>query len=371
MMVSWRTPKARTGRAPGGCCMPFSPLTIDAVALTLDPRNRSYLRDLGKAGCRRGELMEAPAHSRRVSPSCDQKIREPASAEPSSSDRWTYVLTESEMETLRVVTGSGGRKHEVTGTTRSGLDRLRRSADILMYLGRNGPVTVSEISVALSLPVSSCHDLLKDMTEINLTSMYEGKRYSLGSRAVALGAEIVGGIDVTRVSRPHLERLVKRTELDAYLAVRSGGHIVYSARCQGSMPVNIDIRLGRPLYLHSTAVGKLFAALDPYFTEVLFRLERKRLTPTTLVGDTELEEELERIRSKGTSISRGESYEGILGFAAPVWDAGHNLVACVHASVFQTQIEETKVPIVLSIIEDSAADITADLGNVRYAGQEA
>jgi IclR family acetate operon transcriptional repressor len=269
-----------------------------------------------------------------------------------------------------VVAVSDGQDHESTGSTRSGIDRLRRTADILTYLGRNGPVTGTEISTNVFLPVSSCHNLLKDMTELNLTSMCEGKRYILGSRAIALGAEIRGGTDVTRIARPHLDRLVKRTQMDAYLAVRSRGHIVYSVRCEGNRAVNIDIPLGRPLYLHSTAVGKLFAAFDAQFTEMLFRIKRKRLTPSTLVGDAELEEELARIRASGASVSWGESYEGILGLAAPVWNAAHELEACVHLSVFRAQIDEREVSSVLSIAKEIAADITAELGDARYAGQK-
>ncbi len=259
------------------------------------------------------------------------------------------------------MTVDGAHQDAATRTRTGGVDRLRRTVDILRFLGHNPPMTVSEVCVQLQLPLSSCHDLLRDMSEVDLTRMIDGKRYTLGAAAVALGSEIVGGVDVARTARPHLEALALKTQLDVYLAVPAGNRIHYASRCKGRMPVNLDIQLGQPLFLHSTAVGKLFCAFDPAFASLMLEMPRRALTPNTLVSADELTAELESIRESGTSVSRGESFEGITGIAAPVWNQGSRIIAAVHASSFASQLDD-RLAAVTAMVVESAREITTDVG---------
>ncbi len=210
--------------------------------------------------------------------------------------------------------------------------RLRRIFDVVEYLGRHDGATVTDVSRDLDVPLSSAHDLLKALTQIDAVTE-ANKRYALGPLALRLAFGLAEGDRVQRVAQIHLERLARESQRDAYLAVRCGTKVVYASRHPGSQAVNIDIPLGQPLYLHSTAVGKLFAALDREMYRALVAARRPVLTDRTRTTLSSLDRDLRVIRARGLAISRGESVPGIVGMAAPVWDPGGRLVAAVHLSV--------------------------------------
>lgn len=212
--------------------------------------------------------------------------------------------------------------------------RLHRVFDVLGQLATGGPKTVTELSRQLDLPLSSTHDLLQGLLAADAVSAV-GKTYSLGPRTIRLSVAVLDSVGVQRIARHHLEELAARVGLDVYLAVRTGTRILYVVRCAGIQAVNIDIPLGRSLFLHSTAVGKLFAAFQREVYQQMISQPRPALTSRTRTTVEQLDRELAGIRSRGVSISRGESVPGILGMAAPVWGANGELVAAVHVSALQ------------------------------------
>lgn len=243
--------------------------------------------------------------------------------------------------------------------------RLHRVFDVLGQLAADGPQTVSQLSRQLDLPLSSTHDLLKGLLATDAVSAL-GKTYSLGPRTIRLSVAVLDSFDVQRIAQQHLEHLAERVGLDVYLAVRTGTRILYVARCPGAQAVNIDIPLGRSLFLHSTAVGKLFAAFQREVYQQMIAQSRPALTSRTRTTVEQLDRDLAGIRSRGVSISRGESVPGVLGLAAPVWGASGELVAAVHVSALQGSLTSELLLGVTAEILETAQAIEAELsGRVR------
>ena len=240
------------------------------------------------------------------------------------------------------------------------VQRLRRVFDVLDYVAKNGSATVTQISRGLDLPISSSHDLLKGLAQIDALTETR-KAYVLGPLAMRMAFSVSDGVSVTDIARPHLERLAEETQLDAYLAVRLGTKIVYTNRFPGRQAVNIDIPLGRTLYLHSTAVGKLFAALDRDVYKALTVSPRPSLTDRTRTNMEHLNRDLRAIRARGVAISRGESVPGVLGVAAPIWGPGERLVAAAHLSVLQGAISGARLGEVCDLARQAAVAIERDL----------
>lgn len=242
-------------------------------------------------------------------------------------------------------------------------DRVSRVFDVLELLASHSPgMTLTEVSRRLELPPSSTHNLLQRMVATDVVAVDDNLRYSVGPRAVRLGFRIVDGLDLRAIARRHLQELARRTGDDVYLGVRLGRRVVYVERIAGSRAVSIDIRLGLPLLLHATAVGKLFAAYLPQLERRLLSEDRPRLTEHTLVERTVLEQELERIRADGHALSREEAIIGVVGLAVPVFDAAGKLVAGVHVSAWETQFADARVEQMLAAAREAAASIEGDLG---------
>lgn len=238
--------------------------------------------------------------------------------------------------------------------------RLGRIFDVLTHFAEHGPCTVTELSNALDMPLSSTHDLLKAMVDTNLAYANE-KTYGLGPRAIRTALSIMDSFGVQRVARRHLEELVEAIGFDVYLAVGSGSRVIYVSRYVGRQRVNLDIPLGRSLLLHSTAVGKLFAAFDRSVYQAMMAKPRPAVTPVTRTSAAELDRDLAAIRRKGVSISRGESLTGIVGLAMPVFAGDRTLVAAVHVSALRTALPARQLNSVVRAMRATSTAIENDL----------
>lgn len=251
----------------------------------------------------------------------------------------------------------------------SSTDRYSRTFDVLeLLVGRPDGMTATEISKRLGLPLSSSHNLLQRMVSAEVVAVTDDLRYSLGPRAVRLGIRIVDGIEVRALSRRHLAELARETGDDIYLAVPFGHRVAYVDRFPGSRPVSVDIRLGRSLNLHSTSVGKLFAAHDRQLRRRLFAQDRPRMTEHTLTGEQELEHELARIVQQDYAISREESIIGVIGIAVPVRDDHGAVVAAIHISALANSMTSQQEADLIAAARGAAIQIERDLGRVHADG---
>ena len=244
-----------------------------------------------------------------------------------------------------------------------GKDRYARTFDVLeLLVGHVSGMTVTEIATRLELPVSSSHNLLQRMVASEVVSVTEDLRYALGPRAVRLGLRIADELEVRSVARRHLQDLALSTGEDVYLAVRLGDNVTYVDRVPGSRPVSVEIRLGRELYLHATAVGKLFAALDPSLRRRLDDTDPPMLTEHTITNPEALDAELERIRQAEFAVSREEAVIGIVGLAVPVRDATGRLVAAVHISGLRAQLTDALEASLIDAAQGAAPAMERDHG---------
>lgn len=190
-------------------------------------------------------------------------------------------------------------------------DRYLRTFDVLnlLVLHKEG-LRLTAIKETLGLPVSSVHNMLQTMVSAEVATVSDDLRYSVGPRAVALALRTLQSLDVRNIARRPLQDLVKQIGDDVYLALHVGKRVIYADRCLGTQRISLDIRLGEPVLLHSTATGKLFAAYDSRLAAQAMTGRLPRITPATITDPEELEREFARIRSLGYAKSCEESVEG-------------------------------------------------------------
>jgi DNA-binding IclR family transcriptional regulator len=255
-----------------------------------------------------------------------------------------------------------------TVTDSSG-ERFSRIFDVLeLLVGHPDGMTLTEIVSHLVMPISSAHNLLQRMVAADVVSVSGDLRYGLGARAVRLGIRIVGELDVKAAARRPLQELARVTGDDVYLAMRFGNVVSYVERVEGTRVVSVDIRLGQPLFLHATSVGKLFAAHNAQLQKLLFGQDRPRLTSHTLVDEAALEREFDRIRKSGYALSREEALPGIVGLAVPVYDAESELVAAVHISTLSVELTKARERQLVAEATAAAASIERELGRMHHGG---
>lgn len=242
-------------------------------------------------------------------------------------------------------------------------DRYLRTFDVLnlLVVHKEG-LRLTEIKEALNLPVSSLHNMLQTMVSAEVVTVADDLRYAVGPRAVALALRTMASMDIRSISRRYLQDLAKTIGDDVYLALCVGKRVMYADRCLGTQRISLDIRLGEPLYLHSTATGKLYAANDPRLGAQTLAGALPKLTAATITDPKVLESEFVRIRSLGYSKSLEESVEGIVGYAIPVHDASGQLAGAIHASVLKNRATKSHERKLLEAARDCAGQIERHLG---------
>lgn len=244
--------------------------------------------------------------------------------------------------------------------------RLTRIFDVVDQLAKHGPLTVTQLSSRLDLPLSSTHDLVRAMVDARVLHC-SGRTYGLGPRAVRAALNVLDSVALLRVAGHHLDLLVQRIGFDVYLAMATGARVVYVSRHPGSQRVNLDIPLGRSLQLHSTAVGKLFAAHHPDVYRAMLDRDRPALTPQTRTTQVQLDRDMAAIRSRGVSISRGESLRGVIGLATPVRSPAGDLAAAVHVSALRNSLPASEVARVVAAMHQTSSAIETELADPAVA----
>lgn len=242
--------------------------------------------------------------------------------------------------------------------------RLDRALRILEYLAQHQEgAPLKPMCEHLGMPMSSAHDLMSTLLAIDAVRQQDQKTYVLGPRSLVLALSIVDSVDLRQISRPFLLQLCETVSENSYLAVRSGNTVTYADRYEAGQNLSVVMKLGGARPLHGSSIGKLFAAFNPDLEDkVLAETEREQLTPFTITGEEQLRGEFGAIRSRGYSISDGESVEGIIGLATPIVDATGAVNAAVHISAPRGRLSPDRLPVVLTEMMHTSAAISDQLG---------
>jgi IclR family acetate operon transcriptional repressor len=194
-----------------------------------------------------------------------------------------------------------------------------RTLDILELLARQGrPMSASEISVTLAIPVSSLSYLLATLLDRSYLAR-ERRAYRLGPAIARFSPAAAEPRLAERVAP--IVRAVSRdlNETVGFFVLR-GFEIESLATEIGLQALRYSLEVGRRVPLHAFAAGKAMLAtfsersLKRYFRTVT----REAFTPATIVAEADLRAALGEIRRTGIARTRDEYTPGIAGIARAV-----------------------------------------------------
>jgi DNA-binding IclR family transcriptional regulator len=159
----------------------------------------------------------------------------------------------------------------------------------------------------------------------------EGSLYRLGPKLMMLGKIYERSNSLISVARPILRELASITGESAKLFVIQGTKRICLVREKGTYPLSYHVEEGESFELYAGAGGKVLLAYTPkeFRDQVLGEKVLQRLTPTTIVERSRLEEEFAAIRERGYASSNGEIFTEVAGMAAPVFDHENDVCAAL------------------------------------------
>jgi DNA-binding IclR family transcriptional regulator len=204
---------------------------------------------------------------------------------------------------------------------------IERVADILESLSESdSELGITELHNRLGLSKSTVYRLVSTLVKRNyLEQNPVNQKYRLGSTILRLGLVGLRSLDVRNLALPIMERLREKTGETITLSLKSNSQRLYIAQVESKMEIRQTVDVGRshPLYLGGSGKVILAYLAVEEQTEVLEDAGKDSRYPVNL---SLLRRELEDIKQKGYSLSRGERIPDAASVAAPVFDHSNVVV---------------------------------------------
>lgn len=212
-------------------------------------------------------------------------------------------------------------------STPSGPRRVRavdHAIDVLEAMARaTGPIGVSDLARRTGLSKATVHHLLGTLEQRRFVMRdAEAARFRLGWALYELGTNVVRNVDLSRVARPHLDRLAVQTGESVLLGILDEDSVLYLDRGEPPNRLQMMANAGRRGPLHATASGKLLLALaaGPELFERILRGPLRRYTETTITDPVRLRHELAEIRQRSYATCWQEREIGLCSLTVALRD---------------------------------------------------
>jgi DNA-binding IclR family transcriptional regulator len=192
----------------------------------------------------------------------------------------------------------------------------------------------------------------------------EPGRYRLGGRIVYLAA-VTHGREFSDLARDSVRELAQLTGETAHATVYDHPYSVTIQIESSSAPVGPRLRIGASRPLHACASGKVFLAYErPGVVDAYLLGGLEPLTLKTITEPAELRRVIADVRRQGYAIDQAESYEGISGLAAPVFDFMSSVVGTLSLTLAAERMGPEQVQALAAPLTKCASALSARLGLV-------
>jgi DNA-binding IclR family transcriptional regulator len=230
-------------------------------------------------------------------------------------------------------------------TTKSVASRVFRLLDA--FSASKAALTLSELSAATGLPLSTTHRLVGELTTWGGLTRGADGRYRVGLRLLEIGSLSPGSLSLRERAMPFLEDLYEATRQNVQLAVRDDLEAVFVERISARGAVNILTRVGSRMPLHAVGVGLiLLAHAGADVRDRVFAGHLERYTEKTISTAGQLREVLAGVRRDGYVVSDRQLEMITKSIAAPVRDASNSVIAGLSVVVPIETDSRTLIPAV-------------------------
>jgi IclR family transcriptional regulator, KDG regulon repressor len=234
---------------------------------------------------------------------------------------------------------------------------------LFAFEGHSEGLSLDDVVAHTGIAKSSVYRLLCTLVETGLIEFKADEgRYLLGSKLFQLASSAQPNI--RKVAEPQMRKLWANVQETVNLGVLNNNEIFYLSRIVSPHPFRLEVSEGGRAFIHATALGKAIAAYLPKESVKAILRERKMLpsTPKTITNALRFWEELEKIRTVGYAIDNEESVEGARCIAAPIFNAGGDVIAAISISGPITRINKAEIFRLAGLLKGSCREISARLG---------
>lgn len=228
--------------------------------------------------------------------------------------------------------------------------------------------TPEELMEELGYSRPTLYRYLKILKDTGFLTSMPNTGFTLGPRVVEMDYLLRKSDNLILSGAPYLQKLTGLFECTALLVRWYGDKILCVDSLNSSRDAISSYPRGRPMPLSRGAIGRSIVAFLP----------RRNLVPLikrTLgewqaagVGNTadEVLEVLKSVRKAGYAVAYGEVTPGVVGFSAPIFDAGQSPIASFSVTISQERLTDAMADDLGREVLSAASEVSANLASHRH-----
>lgn len=223
---------------------------------------------------------------------------------------------------------------------------------------------VTELSKHLGVAKSTAHRLVSTLqAEGFLEQNPQDARYHLGLTLFSLGALVRRRMDISSQALPHLALLRDQTSETVHLSVLDKSDVLYLYNLESPQAIRMRSYLGTRKPALSTSEGRAILAFSPpAVVQLALKAQRLARTPHTLTASSHWLSCLKEVQNNRCALDLEESEPGMVGLAAPIFNAQGEVVAAVGIGGPVQRLNKKNLKAFTPMVMQAAQAISVRLG---------
>jgi len=213
---------------------------------------------------------------------------------------------------------------------------VERALDVLEALARNPRgLTLIKLSNEVGLNKATAYRILCTLIARNyVVKDLESSKYRLTMQTFELGCQVLGGLNIVSLARPHLHSLADATHQIIHLSIREGTDMICVYKDDVASQNATSSRIGMRIPMYCTGSGEsILSVLSDEDVEKIWNESKiVRFTSTTITNLDTLKKELLLTRERGYAIDNGEHEKDIRCIASPILDYSGDCIGSISIS---------------------------------------
>lgn len=201
-------------------------------------------------------------------------------------------------------------------------DRVKaasRTLDLFeAFAAAGGPLSLTEISQRISVPISSCHSLVRTLQIRGYVYILEERKRIYPTKRLLGMAQAIGRYDTALEQlAPIVTALSKATGETVIVGKMQGDIVIYLDVVPGSHTVRYTASPGDTFPTHSSALGKSTLGLlsNEALDKAIARMKFTKLTAATITDPKMFRQDILAGRERGYFLSRNETVTDVMGIS--------------------------------------------------------
>lgn len=228
------------------------------------------------------------------------------------------------------------------------------------------PHQLADIARETGLGKTSVHRILQVLVATRYAQAGGEGAYGPGPALHSLGVAAKADLDLEAAARPILADLQQRTGHTVHFAARSGAQAVYVSKIEGDKPYQMASRIGMPIALHCTSIGKaILAAMGPSDLEYVLGAVAEPTSLHPVPDHRLLAAQLDQVRAREYAVDNEENERNVRCVGSAVYGPDGSVLGGISVSALTFTCTMEELGQIGPMVVEAAASLSTVLGQPR------